>query len=337
MVNEINSQTFVNLINFLLKKWQWFLIVGIFGAITGIVYSNTQKVKYQSTLTFALDEGESDLSGELSMDALFGANLGVKKDIFAGDNIIQIIKSRYVIEKTFLSVDTFDNKPYTFAEYYCETENKKLNDDSIIFPVCTSLNTLSIEQENKLYKLYKLYLMPNLVVQRPDRRLGIYEVNITAKNEIFCKKFTNRLLAETNKFYIESCTKKAKQAVEVLERRIAGISDTLNSSISDRAFLQDANVNPDFLLSQVPILQKEANEHVYKTSYEELYKNLENARFRYLKKLPLMQIIDAADYPLKKIGQGKLAAAFWFGYIFQFILLLSLLGYKTSHYIQKLY
>jgi hypothetical protein len=51
---------------------------------------------------------------------------------------------------------------------------------------------------------------------------------------------------------------------------------------------------------------------VYGGAYAEMFKNLELARYQYLKEVPLMQIIDEADYPMKKIKKGKLATAISF-------------------------
>jgi hypothetical protein len=43
-----------------------------------------------------------------------------------------------------------------------------------------------------------------------------------------------------------------------------------------------------------------------------MFKNLEIARYKYLKKIPLIQIIDNADYPMNKIKLGKLYATLLF-------------------------
>jgi hypothetical protein len=53
-----------------------------------------------------------------------------------------------------------------------------------------------------------------------------------------------------------------------------------------------------------------------------MFKNLELARFQYLKSIPLMQVIDNADYPMKKIKMGKLKTAIIFSVIAAFIFLM---------------
>jgi uncharacterized protein involved in exopolysaccharide biosynthesis len=83
------------IITIVLKKWWLFLIVGVIAAIAGIYYASTKKIAYQSKLTFALDQAQGE-SGIMSFAAQFGLNLGNNNDVFAGDNIIEILQSRRI-------------------------------------------------------------------------------------------------------------------------------------------------------------------------------------------------------------------------------------------------
>src|ERR1700744_1183555 len=90
----------------ILEKFWLFLIVGILSAVGGFFYAMVQKPVYQSNLTFALDEGSSNSTGIAGIAAQFGFSLGGGgNDIFGGDNIIEIIESRKIIEKALLSND----------------------------------------------------------------------------------------------------------------------------------------------------------------------------------------------------------------------------------------
>ena len=63
-------------------------------------------------------------------------------------------------------------------------------------------------------------------------------------------------------------------------------------------------------------------------AYAELFKNLEMARFQYLIGIPFMQVIDAADYPMKKNKVSKLKMGLFFSFLATFILAF-LLGVST--------
>lgn len=288
------------------KKWWLFVIVLLLTGIGGIFYASIQKTQYKSRLTFALDDNGSSAGGFMNIASQLGLNIDNGKDIFTGDNIIEIMKSRRMMEKVLLSVDTFNNKPYTLIEYYLG-ESEKPNNHSemnIHFPVGQLKSTFSPRQDSLLYETYKIF-SNNIVAQKIDRKLSIYEVSVTNPDEKFTKDFTDKIVTETNNFYVEIRTKKAKETLVILEKRVASLKDNLSSSISNKATVQDVNTNPAFTQAQVPVQKQQANIQVYGAVYEEMFKNLELARLQYLNEIPLMQIIDAADYPMEKIKISK--------------------------------
>lgn len=319
---------------FILRKWWLFVIVGLMAGVGGIIYSIYQKPTYKSRLTFALDDGESGggIGSFMNLASQFGLSIGGGKDIFAGDNILEIMKSRRMIERVLLSVDTFDNKAYTMIDYYLEKLNEGRSDpkkENIKFPKGQLRSDFSYQQDSLLYKVYQQFFDKFIVTQRPDRKLNIYEVSVTSTNEKFTKDFTDRIVAETNNFYIEIRTKKAKETLNVLEERTAAMKENLNSSIKGRAVVQDVNINPAFSEAQVPVQKQQTNIQVYGAAYGEMFKNLELARFQYLNEIPLMQVIDRADYPMEKIKLGKLKSAFLFAVFFDLLLLLGLWAKRT--------
>lgn len=309
---------------YLLKKWWLYLIVGLLAGLGGYFYAASQKPLYKSKLTFALDDGGGGgISGFASLASQFGLNLGGSKDIFQGENILEIMKSRRMVERVLLSIDTFNNKPFTLIEYYLDlSRNKKTKNKNtaVYFPPGQPRTSFNYVQDSILKRTYLHIISENIMARKPDRKLNIYEVNFTSLNEKFSKIFTDRIVTETNLFYTEIRTKKAKETLSILEERVATMKGNLNSSISNRASVQDANVNPAFAAAQVPVLKQQANIQVYSGAYGEMFKNLEIARFQYLNEIPLMQIIDAADYPMEKIKAGKLKFAVLFA-IFSGLLL----------------
>lgn len=309
----------------LLRKWWIFLIVGTVAGIAGIYYASQQPIAYKSKLTFALD-GSDGASGAISLAAQFGLNIGGGKDVFAGDNIIVIMKSRRMIERTLLSVDTFQNKAYTFIEYYLQQKKKQGSKDEsqIHFPAGQSKVSFTYAQDSLLYKVYMDFLNNYIEADRPDRKYNIYEVNVTNPDEKFTKDFTDRLVTETNKFYTEISTRKSKETLDILEKRVAIMRGNVDASISSRAEIQDINLNPAFSSAQVPVLKQQSNIKAYGDAYAEMFKNLEVARFQYLKQIPLLQIIETADYPMQKIRASRLKTAIVFSFIACFITFLVL-------------
>jgi hypothetical protein len=305
----------------LLQKWWLFLIVGLLAGLVGIYYASRQKLLYKSSLTFALD-GSSDgsMSAAMSLASQFGLNMGSGKAVFSGDNILEIMKSRSMVEKALLSIDTFENKPYTFIEYFLQQNQlPKSQERKIHFPVNQPRSSFSYSQDSLLFDCYNNFVQSYIIADKPDRKYDIYEVNVLNPNEKFTKDFTDSLVAQTNYFYTTICTNKAKQTLDILERRVAMMKGKVNSSIGNRAESQDINLNPAFSAAEVPVLKEQANIQVYSAAYAEMFKNLEIARYQYLKQIPLMQIIDGANYPMMKVKMSKLKAAILFSFVACFI------------------
>jgi len=310
------------------KRWWLFIIIGFVGAFIGYFYALHQKTEYQSYLSFALDEGGSEGGGSTAMGlaAQFGISFGGSQSVFTGDNIMDIIESRRMIEGTLLSVDTFNNKPMTLIEFYNqnEKENNEVNKSiaSIHFPPGVTRSSFSYSEDSLLYHTYLAFKRDHIIIRKPDKRLNIYELLVTSHDEKFSKVFTDRLIEQTNAFYTQLRSKKAEETLQILEKRVPYMKQKLDASIANKAAIQDANLNTPFADAEVPLLKQQNNAQVYSAAYAEMFKNLEVARFQYLQSIPLLQIIDAANYPMQRIKAGKLKMAVIFSVISVFISLI---------------
>ena len=326
------QHSFFNFLKSLLRRWWLFFIVSLVFGIGGFFYAWYQKPKYESNLTFILDQGNnnSSVTGALSLAAQFGLNLGGGgNEMFSGDNILEIIKSRDIVESVFLSVDTFNTTPYTLIEFYRQKilkvgEKNKWAATQVHFPVGIKHASLTYKQDSIMYNTYLDFVKFSLEADRPDKQLSIFSIRIKSGNEKFTKVFTDKLIHATDSFYTDICSKKERQTLEILEQRVASMKGGLSSSISSKAASQDANLNPAFAESQVPLQKQQVNIQVYGTAYSEMFKNLELARFQYLNKIPLIQIINHADYPMKEIKASKLKTAIFFALAGAFITFIAL-------------
>jgi hypothetical protein len=336
------SSIIVHAFQVTMNNWWLFLIIGLVGGLMGFIYAGKQKPVYESYLSFALDEGGSEggMTGAMGLAAQFGISIGGAKEVFTGDNIIEIMLSRRMIERVLLSVDTFENKPITLIEYYLENEGPKTGTDrgtaNIHFYPGEPKNGFSYSKDSVLYNTFLKFKKDHISARRPNKKLNIYELIVTSNHEKFSKVFTDKLIEETNLFYTEISSKKAKETLEILEKRVPDMKSKLDATITQKAALQDANINTAFAGAQVPLLKEQSNTQVFGAAYGEIFKNLEMARFQYLKSIPLMQVIDAADYPMKKNKPGKLKTAITFSVIITFISLLIFIAIHIFRYKSKL-
>ncbi len=103
------------------------------------------------------------------------------------------------MKDVLLSVDTFENKPYTLIDYYFRITHKYKNPKptDIHFPAANKEPLLPISKIVLLYITYKKFAESNLTADIPDRKYSIYEVSVTSPNEKFTKVFTDKIVAET--------------------------------------------------------------------------------------------------------------------------------------------
>ncbi len=297
----------MELFNFLLSKSKTIILFGVIGLALGYFYVKKKGPLYESYMTFSMDEGASDGSGGLaSIAAQFGIVGNSSNNIFSGDNIIEIIKSRRIIENVLLSVDTFNNKPQTMIDYLLKCRLKRSlfskNKKSVYkFPAGIKKPQLSYTQDSMLYSVYKSISEKYLEASRPDKKLNIYMIKYQSEDEVFTKKFTDKILKATTELYIELKTKKGESTISALEQRVEGVRSNLSSSLSSKASFQDANINPALANAQVPIQKQQIKIQANGAAFQELNKNLEFARFQQLQNTPLLQVIDEADYPMEKV------------------------------------
>lgn len=313
-------------------------IVGILAGIAGFFYAKLSKPEYESKVTFSLDAGsnEGGLTGAMNLAAQFGFGIGGSQNMFDGDNILVILKSRRIIERVLLSSDTFDKKPSTLIDFFllqsgmkAKMENKPRT-KGISFPVNSVRDKLNYVQDSILYSVYNSFAENFITAGRPDKKLSIYEVKIKSMDERFSKIFTDRLIDVTSSYYTEITSKKDKETLEILEQRVAALKSNVNTSIDIKASGQDANVNPAFAAAQSQATKQQYNMQAYGEAYKEMFKTLEMARYQYLKKIPLLQIIDGAHYPMKKIKPGKLKFALYFASIAVLIVMCVLVVTKKT-------
>jgi len=302
----------------------------------GIFYAWVTKPKFESRISFALEENNSGLGGgAINLAAEFGFNLGGSSSIFSGDNILQIISSRRVIENVLLSIDTLsDGKAITMAQYLLDLskepakkqDKEKERIANVSFPVGKERTKFTYLEDSVLFILYEEEVLPNLIAHRPDKKLGIFEVRFTSSEERFAKVFSERLIKETSDFYTELRSKKSRQTLEILQSRVDALRGNVSSAIGGRTAIQDANLNPAFAAAQAPIQEKQVDLSAYSAAYAELFKNLELARYQYLQDVPLLQVIDKTDYPLKRLKKGRLFMGLLFGTLAGIITVIILTG-----------
>lgn len=305
------------------KRKSWILIIACFlGGVLGVIFTSISKPRYQASTTFALEDTKGgsafNLASELGIDIASSSS-----GTFSGDNIIKILKSRRIVENALLQKDSIDGSTHSLIEEFIAFSNLSPKIDKKKFLIGLFDKEHTYLQDSLLYSIDQ-QIINNIKAERPDKKLNMYEVTFISDNERFSKTFLERLLQKAIEFYTELRVRKSLQTIEVLEKRVGDTKGALYRTVNNKAAIQDANFNPVFAMAQVPIQQKQLDMQAYVAAYGELYKNLELARYQYLKDRPLLQIIDTPKYPLKKIKLGRLMAGGFMGSIALFLTIIIL-------------
>lgn len=136
------------------------------GALIGVVVAFFDKPTYKAVLTFTMEEdkGGGGLSGALGLASSLGIDLGGNAGgAFSATNIIELMKSRLIVEKVLLNqVELGNRQRISFAEYYIQINKlrekwkDKPNIKDIRFPINGDRKNFSLQQDSILKQLYKL-------------------------------------------------------------------------------------------------------------------------------------------------------------------------------------
>ena len=154
-----------------------------------------------------------------------------------------------------------------------------------------------------LYSIIKRIEERELAVTKPDKKLGLFELQVTTRNELLSKLICERLLGVTSEFYINTKTNRIRGNVDRLQKRVDSIQALLNHKTykaieSNRQLL---DINPAYAQSGEMNAEVSARDKmVQSTIFAELTKSLETSKTSLLQETPTIQVVDNPELPLKK-------------------------------------
>ncbi len=317
---------------YLWSKGLILLIAGLVGGALGLSYSLVRTPVYTATTTFVVESGDSGrgLGGLAGMAAMAGISMGGNAGgLFQGDNILELYKSRRMLVRTLSSKVYPDSNELLIDRYLMYSGIKagwKERSDLLSLDFSQNRAVLS-PNENRLRDSV-LTLVSNairkdvLVVDKPDKKLSIIQVDVTSPDEIFSKEFNVRLVKEVNEFYIQTKTKKSKDNIAVLQQKVDSVRMVMTGAIYAAAKVSDItpNLNPTRQVQRIaPTQEAQFSAEANKTMLTQLLQNLELAKMALLQEQPLIQMIDEPLYPLKENRLGKKKGIIVGGLLFGFL------------------
>jgi hypothetical protein len=318
---------------YLLSKWLVICVAGVIGGTIGFVRAHLKHQAYIAELSFTVqgDKSGGGLSGALGLASQFGIDLGGASagGEFSGDNLLELMKSRSIIEKALLTSVTIKGKNQTLADYYISINhlrndwNKKPELKYISFPNADR-SKFTLAQDSILGVFHKDIVHDNVSIDKLDKKLSIITLKVISGDELFSKYFTEVLAKVVSDYYVQSKTEKSAKNVAILQKQTDSVRAALNLAISGAASYADntPNPNPARLVLRVPVQRRQIDVQANTAILNELVKNLEVSKMSLLQETPLIQVIDRPILPLEKTKRGRLVAGAIGGLLFSFLVAL---------------
>lgn len=318
----------------LLSRWLTILVLILIGGILGFSYAYFKKPIYIATTTFVLEDSESSggFGQYAGIASIAGIDLGGGSGgIFQGENILELYKSRTMIEKAlFAEVDNNGSKQLLIDRYLDFTglrkkwskksEFRNVQFRNIEFPRNAAKSKPHSRLQDSLLRIVVDEINKNnLSVVKPDKKLSIIKATVKAKDEFFAKAFNEQIVQKVNDFYVQTKTKKSLANVRILQHKVDSLKTNMNVAIYDAAAILDAtpNLNPTKQLQRTaPMQRAQFTAEANKAMLADVIRNLELAKISLLKEAPLIQIIDSPILPLEEETVNKILSAVSVAFIF---------------------
>ena len=306
--------------HFLLGKSVIILLAAVLGGILALTYALLKKPVFTATTTFVLESGEgnSGFGQYAGIASMIGLDLNTGGGIFQGNNILELYRSRTMIEKTLLSEVPYRGRKILLIDRYVEinrlreewAERKHLRNLKFQANWLQLPESKMRLQDSLLQEISGDINRKYLVVYKPDKN-SIIRVDVKSEDEFFAKAFNDMIVSNVNDFYVQTKTRKSMSNVKILQAKTDSIRENMNVAIYNAAAVADAtpNLNPTRQLQRnAPIQRSQFSAETNRAILGELVKNLELSKMSLLRETPLIQVVDYPKFPLYKSVPGKISS-----------------------------
>ena len=305
--------------NELKKRLLIILAVAIIFSLIGFGFSKSQEDKYNAVISFIIeDQSEtSNLSSLSGMANMIGIDMGGgSSSSFNQQNIIELLKSRKIIERTLNNKYEIEGKSDLLLNHYIRINN--------IITDSSSTNPSSHYDYNSIVNIvWSRIIDSDMEILFQNDESNILNLSFESLNAEFAKNFTEKIIDEMSEMYIDYQTEKSRNTLDNLRDRSDSIFKDLKISERNFATVKDKNKRVMTASGRLDEIQYMREVEILQAVYLELRKNIELTHMSLLNETPLIQIVDKAVLPLYNTNRSTL---FW-------IVIFSFLGVFTVCFI----
>ncbi len=299
---------------YIYRKKYIILLFSLFCSAIGLIYVFFSEDTYNAELTFVVeaDNGIPSSSALSGFANQFGIDFGsVEGSTFSNNNILQLLKSRVVVENALFQSAKVNGKDDLLIEHYINindlrdewSDNKILNEFSFVNNNKSRLN------DSITNVVWSQIIEEDLVIDLLDVDATIIKLSYNCVDEDFAIKFVNALIKEMSKMYVQNRTARANNTLSFLQNRADSVERELAIAEQNYALVKDVNrriIKASGRLKEIQLLR---NVEVLQAMYTEIIKNLEISKVTLLNQIPIINIIDTPKAPILKTQKSKKTTA----------------------------
>ena len=321
-------------------KKKWIVVAaGLIGAVLGYIYVYNKTIKYTAVYVFTVG-GDTPSATGLSITSLLGMG-GGSMNAFSGDNLLELLKSRNMVENTLLSPCEYHGDTITFMEYVliCDSVREKCAEGEIkpsdenqisicdvSYPYGQDRKSFSRAQDSILMIVSLGMIKDNISAIRRDKKLSYMEYQFVYPNEEFAMKFSSTHLKSVTDFYVETKTRLSKKNLESFQQKADSVRRELDKTIAKSSAFYDGHRNASGSFVSAQLKKYEIDIQVLTSTYQEIEKNIKVLELDLARETPLIQIIDKPFYPLPNDKVRKLKGFIIGGFLGGFLSCLTLVA-----------
>jgi hypothetical protein len=296
--------------NLLVKNWWIILLITAIG--TGIGYyvdaEKNKRLQYLAKIIFSVSgvTTSQDMGGFGSLLGMNGAQAG-DAGLFKGENLFYIIKTRPVLERALLTNVTLSNgKKEKFVNYYLDSTFLRQDEWESFLPEWVNVR-ITHNKRDSMSKIERQVFDGvinkirdrEITIGQPDLKTAFYDFTVSMENEMVSKTFADLLLTTIERVYQETQTRKSREMLGIMQRRVDSLGRVLNRTESSLARTTVINTEAVAPTAKVEEGRLTRSTTFVSSLYLEASRSLENLRMSIVKEAPLFTIIEPPVLPLE--------------------------------------
>lgn len=294
------------------QNWKKLLIGTIVGCALGFAFDIfTKKANvYTANILFNMENGATpgESGGLAGIASAFGISAGGSSNasVFSGDNFMELLKTHSIYNRALLEKVDYNGQKVIFANLFLKKsgapQNEWEKDESLqtfLFKH-NDYSKFTADEKSKI-RLIQLFLDNVTSVKLGNtlnKKSTFLTMSVTTRNDTLSHIWAKTFLNTLSNLYIEGKTKKTKELLLIVERRVDSLKHELYGT--QRRYAQFVDQNQQVIMQQGLIEQQRlsSNSSQLQSMYFDAVRSLDQLRFSMVKESPLLTIIDDSELPI---------------------------------------